>query len=177
MAMIRPLLPGIRVIRLRPRLGDREGLELHRFRLRDTRCLQRLFSCGTLHAALEASAGPPGSLLGFWRWLHRTFRWFYTITDRTRGPERILGFIGLYDMQARRSVKLAIAFFRPQDRGRGYGRRALELLLADFHRRGVVQAVHVDIRRQNDNSLAFFRRMGFQPAGSGQKVRHLTLPL
>jgi hypothetical protein len=60
---------------------------------------------------------------------------FYTITDQDRDAERILGFIGLYDMQG---VKLAMALFRPRDRRRGYGCRALDLLLADTCRRDPV---------------------------------------
>ena len=173
----RHLFSGIRVIRFRSRLADSGGIVLRRFRLRDTRRLQHLFSTGTSFDSLEDSGGPPASLLGFWRWLHRTFQWFYTITGRDDGTERILGFIGLYDLQARCRVRLAMAVFRPRDRRRGVGRRALALLFADFCSRTVVQATYVDILRHNEASLAFFRRMGFQPKDAGENIQTLFLPM
>jgi RimJ/RimL family protein N-acetyltransferase len=170
-------LPGIRVIRFKTRLNDRDGLVLRRLRLRDSRRLQGLFAAAPFHKTVGGKAPTSGCLLHFWRWLHHSFQWFYTINGPPGGAERIIGFIGLYEIQGKRAVKLAIAFFKPEDRRRGYGRRALELLLDDFRRRAVVRFVSVDVASRNEASLAFFRRLGFQPTDSKAGIRELTLPL
>jgi RimJ/RimL family protein N-acetyltransferase len=170
-------LPGIRVVRFKTRLSDSGGLVLRRFRLRDGRHLHGLFAAAPFHEAVGADAPASGSLLHFWRWLHRTFQWFYTINGPRGDAESIIGFIGLYGMQGKGTLKLAIAFFSPRDRRRGYGRRALELLLDDFRRRAVVQDVRVDVNRRNEASLAFFRRLGFQPIESADRIQELIFPL
>jgi RimJ/RimL family protein N-acetyltransferase len=170
-------LPSIRVIRFKTRLSDRGGLVLRRFRLRDSRRLQAQFAAASFHETVGAKAPTSACLLRFWRWLHRTFQWFYTINGPPGGAEGIIGFIGLYGIQGNRAVKLAIAFFNPGDRRRGYGRRALELLLDDFRRRAVVQAVHVDVSAGNAVSIDFFRGLDFQPVDAGGGIQELMLPL
>lgn len=170
-------LPGIRVIRFKTRLSDDGGLLLRRFRLRDSRRLRTLFAAAPFHETVGAKAPTSGSLLHFWRWLHRTFQWLYTINAPPGDAGNIIGFIGLYGIRGRRTVKLTIALFEPRHRRRGYGRRALALLLDDFRRRSVVRSVGVDVSARNAASLALFRRQNFRPVDAGEGIRELMLHL
>jgi ribosomal protein S18 acetylase RimI-like enzyme len=57
----------------------------------------------------------------------------------------------------------------PDFRGRGLGRTLLQTCLAALARAGVV-GVRASVRDDNAGAQAFFRRMGFQPLGTGWAV-------
>jgi ribosomal protein S18 acetylase RimI-like enzyme len=159
-------------IHFKGKLSETDGFTLHRYRLRDAGCLRRRFGPRVLHPPAGGGEAPPASSLGFWFWLHRTFRWVYTISLPDGVGRRIIGFIGLYGIEPARDITLAVTIFDPRDRRRGYGRRALRLLLADFRDRSVVPAVSVEVSPDNDISLAFFHTLGFrQVARSAARYR------
>jgi ribosomal protein S18 acetylase RimI-like enzyme len=51
-------------------------------------------------------------------------------------------------------------FIAPEQRGRGYGKAALRLMLAEAARLGV-RAVHLEVARDNPRALGLYRAAGF----------------
>ena len=95
----------------------------------------------------------------------KTFELLYVIEGRG-APQgaprsRIIGFIGLYNVQAGEKLCLSIGIFDVRDRSRGYGTRALALLLDFLQRTSAVKTVHVEVQETNEASLRLFRKLGF----------------
>jgi RimJ/RimL family protein N-acetyltransferase len=80
--------------------------------------------------------------------------------------QRIIGFAGLYHMEIRKSLWLSLALFDAKDRGHGYGRRAVELLLKFFQKDDVVRTVYAEVMKNNLLSLCFCKRPGFELFGA-----------
>jgi RimJ/RimL family protein N-acetyltransferase len=102
------------------------------------------------------------SLLGFYEWLKITFQVIYLIEIKENVGRRIVGFTGLYDMQIGKSLWLSLAIFNPRDRRRGYGTRALKLLLDLLQKNGAAETVYAEVLRTNTPSLSFLRKLGFE---------------
>jgi ribosomal protein S18 acetylase RimI-like enzyme len=52
--------------------------------------------------------------------------------------------------------------FNPNDRRRGYGTKALELLLDLFQKNDAAEKVYAKVSKTNVTSLCFFRKLGFE---------------
>jgi hypothetical protein len=89
-----------------------------------------------------------------------------------KDERRIVGFIGLYKMAVGSTAWLSIAIFKPEDRGRGFGKEAIGLLLDYLQLNGIVERVLVEIFKTNELSLSFFKDSGFEIYGQ-QKDRFL----
>ena len=101
----------------------------------------------------------------FWRWIRNSFHVFYIIEVAEDSGRRIIGFAGLYHMEIRKSLWLSLALFDPKDRGRGYGRQAVGLLLKFFQKDDVVQTVYAEVMKNNPLSLCFCKRLSFELFG------------
>jgi len=102
------------------------------------------------------------SLVSFHRWMKSTFQVIYIIEVREIAGRRIIGFAGLYDLKMGESLWLSLTIFDPRDRGRGYGTKALELVLDLLKRNGAVQTVYAEVLETNITSLCFLRKLGFE---------------
>ena len=153
---------AVRTVRFKSRLTD-GTLTLERYRQRDLLRLHQCFGSEVFLSANRRPQPPPSHVPAFWLWLHRAFQWFYTLAAGSGDGRRVVGFIAFYDLVDSHGVTLAMAIFDPADRRRGYGRRALSLLLDDLERRCVVDAVRVSVALENRAAEAFFRRLGFVP--------------
>ena len=102
------------------------------------------------------------SLLSFYSWLKTTFQVVYVIEDEDDAGHEILGFVGFYNMNLGQSLWLSLTIFDPRDRGRGYGTKALELVLDLLKRNGAVQTVYAEVLETNITSLCFLRKLGFE---------------
>ena len=60
-------------------------------------------------------------------------------------------------------------FIRPDYRGRGLGRAALDALVAECGRRGVL-ALHVEVGRDNEVAQTLYRSYGLKPYDDGRQV-------
>jgi RimJ/RimL family protein N-acetyltransferase len=101
------------------------------------------------------------SLPSFVTWLLLTFQVIYLMeVEKT-----VLGFVGLYNMEPGKSLNLSIALFDPDNRGKGYGTRALGLLLPYIQKKGLAEKVVAEVASTNTRSLSFFAKAGFEIIG------------
>lgn len=138
------------------------GLALRLYRLRDLPVLYSLFNPEVFLRANGVERRAFGSLLSFCSWVITSFWTFYLIEFREDGKHRIIGFVGLYRMRIGQTAWLSLVIFSPEDRGRGYGQKALGLLLESLQENGVVETVRVEILKTNLSSLCFFMKQGFE---------------
>ena len=65
-------------------------------------------------------------------------------------------------------------FIRPGSRGRGLSRAALDALVAECGRRGVL-ALHVEVGRDNEVAQTLYRSYGLKPYDDGRQVLTVRL--
>lgn len=143
-------------------------LVLRTYRLRELSALYSLFNPEVFLKANGVGNRAFGSLLSFWRWVITSFWAFYLIEIRENDKPRTIGFLGLYNVEVGQTAWLSLAIFSPEDRRRGYGQRALGLLLGSLEEDGVVERVRVGVLKVNLPSLCFFRRQGFKESGESE---------
>ena len=151
---------AIRVWRYPSRL-EHTPLAVRRLRLRDLPRLRALLTPDVLHRCTGVELAAFASAWALCRWLWATFQMFYVLEVEAAGG-RLIGFIGLYNVRAGRSVWLALGVFRPSDRRHGYGRRALGLMCAALDASALAETVFVEVRKDNVPSLTLFARLGFE---------------
>ena len=103
-----------------------------------------------------------GSLLSFYKWIRSRFQVVYVIEMKENGGHRVTGFAGLYRMRIGESLWLSLTIFSPEDRSRGYGTKALELLLDLLQKNGAAETVYAEVSKTNVTSLCFLRKLGFE---------------
>jgi len=91
-----------------------------------------------------------------------TFQVIYLIEIEENRGRRIIGFAGLYDMELGRNLRLSLAVFNPEDRGRGYGEKALTFLLNLLQENGAAEVVDAEILKSNEPSLRLSKKLGFK---------------
>ncbi len=137
------------------------GLTLRLYRLRDLPVLHSLFKPEISLEASEAELKASSSL-SFYRWIKSTFQVVYVIEVEEPDGRRIVGFVGLYNMTAGQGLWISFTIFNPKDRRRGYGTKALELLLDILQKNGAAERVYAEVSKTNLASLCFLRKLGFQ---------------
>ncbi len=98
---------GIRVVSFKRRLEE-SGLILQLCRLRDLPVLHSLISPEVLHEVANIEFQAFRSLFFFWKWVMTTFQVIYLIKVDENGGHRIIGFVGLYNMELGRSLRLSL---------------------------------------------------------------------
>jgi RimJ/RimL family protein N-acetyltransferase len=155
---------AIKIVRFKYRI-EGGGLTLRMYRFRDLPVLHSLFHIPSFLHTSGVEPKTVRSLPLFWRWIRNSFHVFYIIEVAEDSGRRIIGFAGLYRMEIRKSLWLSLALFDPKDRGQGYGRRAVELLLKFFQKGDVVRTVYAEVMKNNPLSLCFCKRLGFELFG------------
>jgi RimJ/RimL family protein N-acetyltransferase len=137
------------------------GLTLRLYRLRDLPVLHSLFK---REIFLEASGAElkASSSLSFYRWIKSTFQIVYLIEVEEPDGHRIVGFVGLYNMRVGQGLWISFTIFNLKDRSRGYGTKALELLLNLLQKNGAAETVYAEVSKTNVASLCFLRKLGFE---------------
>jgi RimJ/RimL family protein N-acetyltransferase len=150
----------VRTVHFKRRIED-GGLTLRLYRLRDLPVLHSLFKPEIF---LEASGTElkAGSSLSFYRWIKSTFQIVYVIEVEENDGRRIVGFAGLYNMRVGQGLWISFTIFDPKDRRRGYGTKALELLLDILQKNGAAETVYAKVSKTNLASLCFLRKLGFE---------------
>jgi len=153
-------LLGVKIVNFKRRIGS----DLLTLRLCQLKDLRRLFSLFTLEIFPEGqeSKSKPNSLFSFYRWMKNTFQVIYLVEIEENGGHRIVGFAGLYDMELGRKLRLSLAVFHPEDRRRGYGEKALTLLLNLLQNNKAAEVVYAEILKSNLPSLRLCRKLGFE---------------
>jgi RimJ/RimL family protein N-acetyltransferase len=155
---------AIKIVRFKYRI-EGGGLTLRMYRFRDLPVLHSLFHIPSFLHTSGVEPKTVRSLPLFWRWIRNSFHVFYIIEVAEDSGRRIIGFAGLYRMEIRKSLWLSLALFDAKDRGQGYGRRAVELLLKFFQKGDVVRTVYAEVMKNNLLSLCFCKRLGFELFG------------
>jgi RimJ/RimL family protein N-acetyltransferase len=140
---------------------ESDGLTLRLYRLKDLPVLHSLF---TPEIFLEASGAQlkASSSLSFYRWIKSTFQVVYVIEVEESGGCVIAGFVGLYNMKIGQSLWISLTIFSPEHRRRGYGTKALELLLDLLQKKGAAGKIYAKVSRTNVPSLCFLKKLGFE---------------
>ncbi|HWP94081.1 MAG TPA: GNAT family protein [Thermodesulfobacteriota bacterium] len=173
--MIKP-----KIARFEPCIRE-EDFVLRRYELKDIFALRPLFNPELFLSANGLERRAFGSFFSFFRWMVTTFQVFYVCEIEVPRRCRVVGFVGIYDLEIGRSLYLAIAVFNPEDRGRGYGSRAVRLLLNYLNKHGVAERVCVEVLKTNLESLRFFEKLGFEVCGQDKDTllleRSLSTPI
>jgi RimJ/RimL family protein N-acetyltransferase len=152
---------GIRVVRFKRRLEE-EGLILQLCRLRDLPALTSRITPEVFQEKGSAEGQAFRSLFPFLKWVMTTFRLIYLIKVDEPPGYRTIGFAGLYHVELGRSLRLSLAVFNPEDRRRGYGEKALKLLLHLLQENGAAEVVYAEILKNNVPSLRLCGKLGFE---------------
>jgi len=150
---------GVKIVNFK-RCMESGSITLRVCRLRDLRALYSLLTPEIFPTAW--SKNKPHSLFSFHRWMKRTFQLIYLIEIEENGGRRIVGFLGLYNMELGRSLSLSLAVFHPEDRSQGYGEKALTLLLSLLQENGAAEMVYAEIFKNNVPSLRLCIKLGFK---------------
>ena len=147
-----------------------EDFVLRRYELKDIFALRPLFNPEIFLSANGIERRAFDSFFSFFRWMVTTFQMFYVCEVGESRGRRVVGFVGIYNLEIGRSLYLAIVIFNPEDRGRGYGSRAVGLLLNYLNKRGVAEKVCVEVLKTNLESLGFFEKLGFEVRGQDKGI-------
>lgn len=106
-----------------------------------------------------------------WWWLRKTFSVVYCIEYDLK----LIGFIGLYELQLRKSAHLSLFLFDENFRRRGLGTRAFTSFKNAVQCYSIAEELKVAVKRDHYESLSFWSKMGFQELHSDNSVRVLTI--
>ncbi len=137
-------------------------ISLRLYSLKDLYTLYCLFKKENLINSDKTVNGAFSSFLYFCRWIFNTFHIFYVIEVMENDVSRIIGFIGLYNMIISHTIYVSVAIFKSDDRRRGYGKEAFELLLSKLRKKRIVKSIYVEVLSNNEGSLRFFEGLGFE---------------
>ncbi len=157
---------GLKIVNFKRRI-EAGPLTLRLCRLGDLRTLYSLFT-PEIYPKAKESKGKPYPLFSFYRWLKTTFQVIYLIEVEENGGCRVIGFVGLYDIELGRNLRISLAIFNPEDRGRGHGEKALTLLLSLIQENEAAEVVYVEILKSNVPSLRLCTKLGFKVKGFSQ---------
>lgn len=111
------------------------------------------------------------SRLFTWWWLRQTFSVVYCIEY----DMKLIGFVGLYELQLRKSAYLSLFLFDENFRLRGLGTQAFTSFKSTVQCYSTVDELKVAAKRDHHESLSFCSKMGFQELHSDNSVRVLTM--
>jgi RimJ/RimL family protein N-acetyltransferase len=102
----------------------------------------------------------PISASWFYVWLKmkKIFHFAYIIVVDSKPA----GFIGLYNLIPGQSAGMSLVIFDKEKRGRGYGRRAFNLLAYNLQEYSMVRSIFVSYKSNNTEARSFLSRCGFQ---------------
>jgi RimJ/RimL family protein N-acetyltransferase len=151
---------GVKIVHFTRHVGT-GPFRLRWCRLRDLYSLYSL-AMPEIFPEGEKSKRPPRSFFSFYRWIKGTFQVIYLIEIQENGGRRVIGFAGLYDMELGRNLRISLTIFNPDDRQRGYGEKALIVLLGLLQENGAADMVYAEILKGNAPSLRLCRKLGFK---------------
>ncbi|PDY78981.1 GNAT family N-acetyltransferase [Bacillus cereus] len=85
---------------------------------------------------------------------------------RTVQDERLIGFVAIHGIEwNNRTGLLAIGIGDANDRGKGYGREAIQLILKYAFYELNLHRIGLDVISYNKSAIALYKKMGFQMEG------------
>jgi RimJ/RimL family protein N-acetyltransferase len=152
---------GIKVIRFKRNI-ENDRLRLRLLKISDLYVLRSRYQPEQFPGNRVREARLFSSLFSYWRWMNAFFECFYLIEIKAVGKDRMIGFVGLYNLEIGQRLYLSAVLFDLKDRRQGYGRQALTLLFNFLKEAGVSKEVRAEVFRRNASSLAFLKMMGFE---------------
>jgi RimJ/RimL family protein N-acetyltransferase len=152
---------GIKGVRFKRRL-EKSGLILQLCRLQDLPALHSLITPEVFRETANAEFQAFRSQFSFLKWVMTIFQVIYLIEIDESGARRIVGFAGLYGIELSRNLRLSLTVFTPEDRRRGYGEKALKLLLGLLQENGAAEVVYAEVLKNNVPSLCLCIKLGFK---------------
>jgi RimJ/RimL family protein N-acetyltransferase len=99
-------------------------------------------------------------------------RIFFAI--RARSSAEIIGYLQVTAIQAiHRSAVLGILIAKPENRGRGFGREAMQLVIDYCWRHLNLTRLSLAVLPSNTSAMALYRRLGFETEGRLRKALFL----
>ncbi len=129
------------------------------------------------YLAFRNDLGAAGDLIGFVRGVpaHKVKEWIATIDNRATvtltavllADQRPVGYVNVYDQDTvSGTCQMGLAIFAPQDRGKGYGKRIIQLML-DYLRDWLnMRKVSMTVLADNKPAIALYETCGFVPEGA-----------
>ncbi len=134
----------------------------------------RFVAAGLADAAILRACGMSTPLSTSWFslvwWIRRTYPLAFCIELDARR----IGFLGLYRLHPGKSASLSLAIFDETCRNRGYGTRALELLVQHLQKCRLVERLAVDVMQENPAAPSFWKKAGFREATAVGGVLTMT---
>jgi len=119
--------------------------------------------------ACGMSKPPAISWFSLMWWMRRTYPLAFCIEL----DDRRIGFLGLYRFHPGKSAALSLAIFDETRRNRGYGTRALNLLMRHLVQCRLLERLTVDVLQENPRAVNFWKKAGFREVSTSGGV--LTL--
>jgi RimJ/RimL family protein N-acetyltransferase len=163
---------GVQIARL-PKCMCDGTIELKALRISDGPFLGKMLRDGRLADLMGLKASPCAHWLFLWLLIRKHYCFAYSIR-LSREP---VGFIGLHDLKFGISARLGMVIPHEAARRRGYGTRALALLVRNLVAYAVVERVVAEIGAGNTGALCFARKMGFSEEVTTGSIVRLSLCL
>jgi RimJ/RimL family protein N-acetyltransferase len=92
--------------------------------------------------------------------------WYVVVADA-----REVGTVWIERLAGQSESRLGVFLGDPSDFGRGIGREALRLAVAEFHSAFPRDPISLHVRCSNERAIACYRAVGFEIVDSGTRVR------
>jgi len=106
-----------------------------------------------------------------WSCIKKTFELAYCVEFESK----LIGFIGLYNLQLGKSAEMALVIFGANNRRMGYGTGAFHILAQTLRRCNFIEKIVVKVREDNDASLSFWTGLGFADVHSLDRIKVMSL--
>jgi hypothetical protein len=162
----------VRIARMPRRMRDGD-LTLRRLTLLSWFLRKKLLSSGGELNPDERGKGPGGA----WPPLWQSMRTALPIAYCVEFAGKPVGLAGLYDLRVGESAGMSLMILDRMHRRKGYGRRVFTLLTQNLRRQRLVKKVFVEVETDNEDSLSFWRGLGFTQETCLQNSVRLSLSL
>ena len=152
---------------------EHDGIRLRPLRIFDVPLIKKRFrdkeALGTTGSGKPASGG----CLSVWWWLKKTYPILFCIEVESK----CVGFIGLYNLEPRESAEITLVIFDGGMRRRGYGSKAYDAVATSLCRSLFFKRIIVRANADNQPSISFWKKLGFEELHTGNGVKTMTKDL
>jgi RimJ/RimL family protein N-acetyltransferase len=129
------------------------------------------------YLAFRNDLGATGDLIGYIRGVprHKVAEWIATVDNRAGvtlttvdlSDSRPVGYVNVSDIDAvSGTCRIGLAVFSPADRGKGYGRRIMDLMLGYCREWLNIRKVSLVVLADNKAAVALYEKCGFAVEGT-----------
>ncbi|HAM50700.1 MAG TPA: hypothetical protein DCP92_08425 [Nitrospiraceae bacterium] len=156
-----------------PRYMEDGNLRLRLLRMSDGPFILRGLNDGAILKANGLSRPIASSWFFVWWWMKKTFIPAYCIEYDSQP----IGFIGLYNLIPGNSAEVSLVIFDRNNRRRGYGTRAFQILAQTLRRCHLIEKITLKIQGDNRGSISFWTGLGFEDVHIPDGLRVMSMDL